>query len=248
MSKFFQNRPLIVSISIIILLSVYLNRAYSSYYDHFDKTTLVNPTTQTMILIGDPTGPKVKYTALGDSLTAGVGATNSQDSYPAIIAHNLSQPSQSVELQNLAVSGAGVQDLINSQLTPAISQNPDLITVLIGVNDIHGLLSPDSFQGHYDQLVTSLKTRTKAKIILINIPLLGYPSILFPPYDSLIDLRTQQFNQKISSIATKHHLKLIDLYSPTLNQAKNDRNYYSGDLFHPSANTYRLWSQLIDVR
>jgi len=75
MSKLFY----LLSLLLIIILGIYLNRSYARIYSLFEKTT--NPNTSLDYTIGPKnTTHTVRYAALGDSLTAGVGAEKEEGS------------------------------------------------------------------------------------------------------------------------------------------------------------------------
>ncbi|MFE1443737.1 SGNH/GDSL hydrolase family protein [Streptomyces sp. NPDC058739] len=77
----------------------------------------------------------VRFVALGDSLTAGVGdrVADGWRGWAALLADGLDP--EAVEFTNLAVSGAQTRDIVESQLPVALGLKPDLASVLIGVND-----------------------------------------------------------------------------------------------------------------
>ncbi|MFF0205445.1 SGNH/GDSL hydrolase family protein [Streptomyces sp. NPDC005017] len=79
-------------------------------------------------------GP-VRFVALGDSLTAGVGdrVADGWRGWAALLADGLDP--EAVSFTNLAVSGAQTRDIVESQLPVALGLKPDLASVLIGVND-----------------------------------------------------------------------------------------------------------------
>jgi lysophospholipase L1-like esterase len=82
------------------------------------------------------------YLALGDSIAEGEGASDSETTdYVAQVAEALrSLYGDSIEVQSLAVGGHTTQDLIDTQLAPAIQAltqgDVRLVTVTIGGNDL----------------------------------------------------------------------------------------------------------------
>src|ERR1700682_5907829 len=79
----------------------------------------------------------IRYVALGDSYTIGTGASGPAHSWPAIIAERLErQTGHQVSLANPAVNGFTTQDLIEHELPLITELKPDLVTILIGVNDL----------------------------------------------------------------------------------------------------------------
>ena len=76
-----------------------------------------------------------RYLALGDSFTIGTGTTPDR-SFPAVLVTRGWDRGEEWELRNPAVNGYTTDDLINDELHLVESFKPDLVTVLIGANDI----------------------------------------------------------------------------------------------------------------
>jgi len=238
---------LIIIIAIIFALTlIYLNRSYAYIYNRIDKSNLQNPNMQQSYLLEakNQNSKIINYVALGDSLTAGVGSTDYKQTLPYLLAENLSQKG-AVNLNNLAVPGAKTKDVIAYQLNQAIALNPDYITLLVGVNDVHGLVSLKKFQTEFQKIIDQLSTKTKAKIIIINIPYLGTSNLILPPYNWYFDKMTKNFNEAIKQTAAKKSLYYIDLYSQTKDSFAKNKKLYSSDFFHPSNEGYKIWAQII---
>ena len=77
----------------------------------------------------------LRFVALGDSLTEGVGdrAGGGWRGWAALLAPSLG--AGPVGFTNLAVSGAQTRDVLERQLPAALELRPDLVSVLVGVND-----------------------------------------------------------------------------------------------------------------
>ncbi|MES5822127.1 SGNH/GDSL hydrolase family protein [Streptomyces sp. RG80] len=76
----------------------------------------------------------VRFVALGDSLTEGVGDPVGQGwrGWAALLSDGLGD---SVEFTNLAVSGAQTRDVLEGQLPAGLALRPDVVSVVVGVND-----------------------------------------------------------------------------------------------------------------
>ncbi|MFE9624350.1 SGNH/GDSL hydrolase family protein [Streptomyces sp. NPDC006527] len=80
----------------------------------------------------------VRFVALGDSLTEGVGdpVGDGWRGWAALLAGGLSgRPGERVEFTNLAVSGAQTGDVLERQLPAGLGLRPDIASVVVGVND-----------------------------------------------------------------------------------------------------------------
>ena len=225
---------------------LYLNRSYAYIYDHISQKNLRSPTmNQEYILKSQtPTAQNKKYVALGDSLSAGVGANSFDQTFPYLLAEKLAQENN-ISLVNLGVPGAKTKDVISSQISQAITLNPDYLTLLIGINDIHGLIPVKKFQANFTEIINRLMTETKAKITVINIPYLGSSHLILPPYNFYFDQQTKKYNEIIQKITEQKSICYIDLYNQTKTTFAQNKKLYSSDLFHPSAEGYRLWADII---
>ncbi len=190
----------------------------------------------------------VTYVVLGDSLSSGVGAQTVEKTYPYLVAKQLAVDYQQVELVNLAVPGAVSEDVLNDQLKPALEKNPDYISLLIGINDIHNRVPLADFRQTYQTILESLESKTQAKIVVVNLPYLGSKTAMRFPFNVILATRTREFNRAIRSLVDQHNPRfvLVDLYSVT-EEARNHQDYYAKDNFHPSGEGYLFWSKTINV-
>src|SRR3954470_2847965 len=77
----------------------------------------------------------MRYLALGDSFTIGTGTTPDR-AFPAVLAARWREAGSECDLRNPAVNGFTTDDLIREELPLVGPFAPDLVTVLIGANDI----------------------------------------------------------------------------------------------------------------
>ncbi len=200
-------------------------------------------------IIKNGTGKEdIKYVALGDSLTYGFGASNYQGTFPYIIANKLLKKYKQVEVVNLAISGAVINGVLETQLPKALEEKPDFVTLMIGTNDVHNFAEKQTFKTSLIYILDQLKNHTNTQILLINIPYLGTKDLILPPHNTIMDLRIREFNRVIEEVAMEKQIKYFDLYSASNPYfEKNPKQYYSPDKFHPSDQGYILWGNLINV-
>ncbi len=236
----------LIIIALIACTVIYLNRTYAYFYDfqgnHFITNSFYPQVTEFNKNDATESG---KLVVLGDSLMAGTGSTDIKTSPAYLIAEDLAS-AEPLTLINMASPGAEIKDVLESQLPKAIEEKPDYAILMIGTNDVHERLSEKQFADYYNLIVTSLVKETSAKITLINIPYLGSDKILFPPWDSIADLRIRKFNDIISKIAMENNLTVVDLYGEFNLQFKDSSDLYSYDEFHPSDKGYALWANYIN--
>jgi acyl-CoA thioesterase I len=77
----------------------------------------------------------MRYLALGDSFTIGTGTTPDR-SFPAALVNRWWDAGIECDLRNPAVNGFTTDDLMREELPLVEAYAPDLVTILIGANDI----------------------------------------------------------------------------------------------------------------
>lgn len=232
-------------VPVILAIVIYLYWNYTHFYDVIGQRHLPSPNTQPVYELGNPKDPPFVYVSLGDSLTAGVGALSYQNTYPYLLAKQFAA-NHHVYLYNFGQPGGQVSDLLDYQLVKTISLKPNLITVLIGINDLQNYMPLSQFETDYQTLITQLKANTTAQIVLINLPYLGSEQSVFPPWTWLLDHQTNRYNQVVTQLCRENNLTCLDLYNHSRLAFQNDTTLYANDYFHPSDAGYILWSALIN--
>ncbi len=237
---------IIIAIAVFVFTAAYLFAAHHYIYKKISAVRLPasDAIGEYVVSGGATSGRNLAYTALGDSLTAGVGTAKYEDSYPWLLAQKITGAADNVILRDRAYPGAKTSDLIRDLLSPAINDKPDVITILIGVNDIHGNVSKAQFTRNYEDIIKRLTAETGAGIYAISIPYIGTDELLLPPYDAYFRYKTIEYNEVIKKLAEAYKIKYIDLYTPT-ERMFEDTALCSADLFHPSARGYGLWADII---
>ncbi|MEI7498596.1 MAG: SGNH/GDSL hydrolase family protein [Candidatus Falkowbacteria bacterium] len=236
----------IILTGVIVVIVIYLFAAHFSIYKRISLSGLKASDVVGKYEIANSmkNTKNFKITVLGDSLTSGVGVEQYQDAYPYVLAKKLITDNRAIELTSHAYPGAKTSGLMDAMLSAAIADQPDVVLVLIGVNDIHGNVSKERFTKNYQEILHHLKTETTAKIFAISIPFIGTKTLLLPPFYSYFKGQTVAFNDIIKQLALDNNITYIDLYSQTKDMF-NDPSMYSADSFHPSANGYALWANII---
>ena len=185
-------------------------------------------------------GPIV-YVALGDSTGAGVGARDG-GGYVARLFKRLEERRPESKLSNLCVSGATTADLVRDQLQRGVALNPDLVTIGIGINDIGHGLTIDQFSKNYEEILSTLKDKTHATIVVTNLPDISsaprIPNSMRSEYQRQID----EFCKRLVEIADKHGVTVFDIYTVTKDELPAHPEYFSADGFHPSDEGYEFWA------
>jgi len=106
--------------------------------------------------------PGPLWVALGDSMSQGIGASAYDQGWVGQLGRQLTRDGEPYRIVNLSVSGARVADVTDRQL-PAMEQlgvRPDLVTVLIGSNDMVRRKYRDALPGAVGDLLRRLPPGT----------------------------------------------------------------------------------------
>lgn len=185
------------------------------------------------------TGPIV-YVALGDSTGAGVGAVDG--GYVIRLFKHILEERSGSQLANLCVSGADTADLLRHQLDKGVEKNPQLVTLGIGINDIGHGISVEQFATNYDRILSTLKEKTQAQIVVTNIPDISSAPVIPSSLRAQYRQQIATFNQKLEEIANRHGVTIFDIYSITTRELPSHPEYFSRDGFHPSDAGYEFWA------
>jgi lysophospholipase L1-like esterase len=241
-----KSRVIYYPILFLVFLAIYLYSANAFIYYRISRGYFTLPNRENShLMISDQTKEIKTYAAIGDSLTSGVGAEKYEETYPYILASKLSLNGENINLKNFSTPGFKSEDVYGIFIGPAVRSNPQIITLMIGVNDIHNHVGKDVFENNYRLILERLIKETKAKIYLINIPFIGSNTAIIPPLDYYFDRETDEYNKIIKKLAEEYKLFYIDLNSPMKELFKKDGKHYASDSFHPSAYGYKLWADLI---
>ena len=178
----------------------------------------------------------------GDSITdAGRNREDYHDlgkGYPLYAAENIKKAHPDVEFEfiDLGIGGSQTKDLVERLENDFINIRPDIVSILIGVNDTwhHASLKDwipnEVFEERYRTVLTEIKNKTNAKIMMIE-PFLG-------PVEDKLFFR-EDLNAKID-IVRKLALEFADVYLPLdglfySEFTLRDHLTYLPDGVHPSA-------------
>ncbi|KKD04159.1 SGNH/GDSL hydrolase family protein [Streptomyces sp. WM6386] len=177
----------------------------------------------------------VRFVALGDSLTEGVGDPVGEGwrGWAALLADGLGE---SVEFTNLAVSGSQTRDVLERQLPAGLALRPDVVSVVVGVNDtlrctfdIHAVAS------RLDAVYASFASQG-AVVLTACLPdpgaMLGLPGALARP----LARRQRAVNTVVHALSERYgavHLHAAE------GAWLMDRAMWSADRLHPGERGHR---------
>ncbi|MEU8759236.1 SGNH/GDSL hydrolase family protein [Streptomyces sp. NPDC048659] len=181
-------------------------------------------------MAAQPGSRYLRYVALGDSQTEGVGDgddTRGLLGWADRLAGLLGQHSPDLRYANLAVRGRLAGQVRAEQLGPALALRPDLASVVAGVND---LLRPrfdaDEVAGHLEAMFAAL-TAQGAHVVTLTFPDL---TRLIPAARPVAP-RIAAVNARIREVARPHGVTVVETgHHPVV----TDPRLWSPDRLHAS--------------
>jgi lysophospholipase L1-like esterase len=190
----------------------------------------------------------MRYLALGDSYTIGTGASDSARSWPAIVARRLEKKiKRQVELFNPAVNGFTTLDLIDKELSYVNELKPDLVSVLIGVNDLVCNRSADEYRSSlvtiYDA-IASLRL-PEGRVLAVSIPnWSAVPAAREFGEPTFIRATTNSFNAVAREEAAMRGFTWVDI-TVVSTSGLGSPGWISTDNLHPGDAQYSAWAAVI---
>lgn len=188
--------------------------------------------------------PPIRYLALGDSLTIGVGASSKKKAFPTLLARLLSKATgRLVDLENPAVDGYAAEDLIRSELASVESFRPDVATVLVGANDIARGSSLGDYRDSLAWIYGALAG--VGQVAAIGLPdwSLTPAAAGFGPPEALRQ-KIEGFNAVAREQAEAAGLVWIDL-APLSRDGSAREGWLAADGLHPGDAQYAAWADAI---
>lgn len=182
-----------------------------------------------------------RYVALGDSITEGLCDPAPArpgtwlgwaDRLAGILDGDARLSGRSVEFANLAVRGRRIADVVGEQVPGALALKPDLVSVLVGANDLMSpAADPDALAERLADGVRMLRAHGTT-VLLAN---LFDPQFAFflKPFRG----RAAVFNANIWSIARDHHAVVLDVWGV---REFRDPAMWGADRVHLSSRGHRL--------
>jgi lysophospholipase L1-like esterase len=190
----------------------------------------------------------LRYIALGDSYTICTGTAKAGESWPSLLAKNLTATGMPTELlANPSANGFSTQDLIDRELPVLDAKGADFVTLLIGVNDWVRQVDAATFHRNLNSIIEHIekKLSNKKHLVLITIPDFGVtPQGSQYGHGRDIAKGLTEFNDIIKAEALQRGLACVDIF-PVSKLMKDDPALVAADGLHPSAKEYALWEALI---
>jgi acyl-CoA thioesterase I len=187
----------------------------------------------------------VRYVALGDSYTIGTSVSETERWPNQLVARLAAEDgvaSSKLELAaNLALSGFTSKDVINLELPRLGPLDPELVTLLIGVNDVVQGVSLAIYRRNVELILDELVALVGGdRVLAITTPdysVTPAGSDYGDPARQAAGIRA--VNDALRELATARDIVVIDIHDLSL-QAASDRSLVAPDGLHPSGTQYSL--------
>lgn len=181
------------------------------------------------------TGDSVRLLAIGDSIIAGVGASELSKALVGQTASSLAdQLNCEVSWQAIGKSGYTSTKILE-HLVPTLPDDPvDYVVVSAGVNDVTGLTTIDSWQQNLGRLLGKLRDHSPDAVIAVaGLPPLHVFPLLPQPMRALMGLRARSLDDVLIEVTESFdntaHVPIAFAPGP-------DR--FAPDGYHPSEDGY----------
>ncbi|WP_406087401.1 SGNH/GDSL hydrolase family protein [Streptomyces virginiae] len=177
-----------------------------------------------------PNGEYLRYVALGDSQTEGLGDgddTVGLRGFADRFAAHVAAVNPGLQYANLAVRGRLAGQVRAEQLGPALDLRPDLATVVAGVNDIlRPRFDAAEVAGHLEEMFAAL-TGAGARVATVTFPDLS----VLVPLARPVAPRIADLNDRIRAAAARHGVAVAETARPV---AVTDPRMWTTDRLHAS--------------
>lgn len=169
-------------------------------------------------------------------------------SYAYIVSGTLGAryPQAKLEFINRGISGNRTQDLLKRWDTDTIAEKPDLLSLLIGVNDANGTPTPPE---EFEKNLTELLERTFAANPALRVMLMA-PFMLnvgdYEAEDNASVLRVRQYAALAEQVADRFEAVTLICLQPVLDRVctLREKSYWMWDGIHPTESGHALLAKL----
>ena len=167
--------------------------------------------------------------------------------YPKYAAELIAKayPETEFEFVNLGISGNQTKDLVERLQSDFIDIQPDLVSIHIGINDTwhrapeRNWIGDDVFEAQYRKVLTEIKEKTNAKILIIEQFLLPVEDKAYfrEDLDGKIDI-----TRALAREFADYYIPLDGLMAQAC--VGNDASHWSADGVHPNENGAKFIADL----
>ncbi|MFE6734412.1 SGNH/GDSL hydrolase family protein [Microbacterium sp. NPDC057650] len=176
---------------------------------------------------------------LGESTAAGCGVDSHEDGFAGALARDLAGPDRAAEWTVVGQHGATARR-IRHRLLPELGGEFDVVVLLAGANDVMARRSPADWGGDLGAIVSDLSERAGLVVVAGTPPFAAFPSLPRALARYLAARAAAQDDASRAVCAGIVNAEFVP--SPP---ALVDDSFFSRDRFHPGAEGYRRWAELI---
>jgi lysophospholipase L1-like esterase len=186
----------------------------------------------------------MRYVALGDSYTIGTSVPEADRwSDRLVAALSAGSPSIVVDLvANLAVNGFTSRDVIEVELPRLAALRPELISILVGVNDVVRRVPADRYRANVglilDEILANVGATRAFAVTTPDYTVTPAGADFGDPVRQAAGIR--EVNRILVEEAGARSIAVIDIHDLSL-RAAEDRRLVARDGLHPSGAQYALW-------
>ena len=190
-------------------------------------------------------GPRLRYLVLGDSTAVAEGGTYERGIARSTARHLAS--AHTVEMKNVAVSGARMRDVLRDQLPRSAGFFPDVVLLDVGANDVIHLTSARSIERDLTQVISALRARNcDVRIVLTGSADMTTPPRIPRALRWLAARRTRALNRVFMRAVDRDGLTFAPIAHETGPLFRRDRTLFAADRFHPNDRGYATWIAVIN--
>lgn len=189
-----------------------------------------------------------KYLALGDSYTIGESVAVSER-YPIQLAEELKGAGINLSEVNIIAKTGWTTDELDEDITKESPSNDyDLVTLLIGVNNQYRGRDTSNYRNEFSDLLDRVVrfTSSKENVIVISIPDWGVTPFAKEKGRDQEKVRNEidAYNKINLEESIKRNIKYVDV-TEISRKAELDKSLLAKDGLHPSGKMYSLWVEKI---
>ncbi len=187
----------------------------------------------------DPATGEIRYLAMGDSLTQGVGASNMETgSFAAKLSERWRAKGCKVDLKNVGISGYTAGQVLSDQVPEIAPYKPTFVTFQSGANDIANKVTPDQYRTNVRAVIDAAK-KSGARVVVL------YQNEWFRAPDGPSYGGTQEKRAAYDTIMEEEvkaaAVEIVDLR--LLYRQEADAHLWVADGIHPTPACYDAWAE-----
>lgn len=243
-------RRILLALSVVAVLALYLIGAYFWMAYKVGSAGVPNPPSPYQETLQGQGQGELTVTVLGDSTAIGAGASTPQQTFPYQVIRNSLLPRYgTVHYINRAVSGSRAVDIVNYQLEAAVQDQPGLVLISIGTNDVTNLIEPDKYTASMKTVLDRLTGETQARIVLLGIPAVKTAPLLVFPYPQFLDILTKRLIEAENTLLATYpsgRILPVEMYNSTGPIFAGHSELFAADGYHPNDQGYAVWGKEVE--